>query len=159
MMTSLKKYHVKMYVKMLFMVFRNFLSQYCAKLINSSFKFPIQKKSVMGLISLQSRERLRGQNMTVGIMLTELTEFSDTLNYKPFFKHSIIYKLTNYFTRVFIVYICLNKIFCSKNCADFYIFWSAQKWHSTLLKVFYKVFIIRRLQGIRDSLATAAEIC
>ena len=48
------------------------------------FQVPYPEKSVMGLISLQSRERLRGQNMTVGIMLTELTEFSDTLNYKPF---------------------------------------------------------------------------
>ena len=36
------------------------------------------------------RQGLRGQNTSVGIGITELTQPSDTLNYKPFFKHCIL---------------------------------------------------------------------
>ena len=37
--------------------------------------------------TLNPRRRLRGQNISVGIWLIELTEPSDTLNFNPFFKH------------------------------------------------------------------------
>ena len=36
------------------------------------------------------RRRLRGQNTSVGIRLTEHTESSNTFNYKAFFKHCIL---------------------------------------------------------------------
>ena len=40
-----------------------------------------------GNATLTHRQRLRGQNTWAGIGLIELTEPSDTLNYKPFFKY------------------------------------------------------------------------
>ena len=43
-------------------------------------------------------QRLLCQSMTVGIGLNELTEFSDTLNYKAFFKHFILQTIFIYFS-------------------------------------------------------------
>ena len=46
---------------------------------------------MVGVISpLRPRQRLRGQNKSVGIGLIELTEPSNTWNYEPFFKHCIL---------------------------------------------------------------------
>ena len=55
----------------------------------------------------------------MGIELIELTEPSDTLNYKPFFKHCILQNILQVF--LFFIFVW-NKIFCSKNSAVFYIF-------------------------------------
>ena len=46
------------------------------------------------------RRRLRGQDTLVGIRLIELTEPSDTLKYKPFFRYCF-YKLFTNFYKVF----------------------------------------------------------
>ena len=46
---------------------------------------------MVGVISpLRPRQRLRGQNKSMGIGLIELTEPSDTWNCEPFFKHCIL---------------------------------------------------------------------
>ena len=42
-------------------------------------------------------QQLRDQNTSVGIELIELTEPSDTLNYKPFFKHCILQTILHVF--------------------------------------------------------------
>ena len=76
---------------------------------------------MMGIISLPPPvsdyvptpcKQASGQNILVGIGLIELTEPSDTLKYKPFFKHFIL----QIFLRAFLLLIFVwNKIFCSKN--------------------------------------------
>ena len=43
------------------------------------------------------RNQVQGQNTSVGIRLIELTELSDTLNCKPFFKHCILQKILHVF--------------------------------------------------------------
>ena len=50
--------------------------------------------------------------MLVGIELIELTEPSDTFNYKPFLKHCILQAILHLFLLFTFV---LNKAFCSKN--------------------------------------------
>ena len=65
------------------------------------------------------RQWLRGQNTSMGIRLIELTELSDTLNDKPFFKHCILQIILHILLLFIFV---LNKIFCSKNWAVSYIF-------------------------------------
>ena len=52
--------------------------------------------------------QLRGQNPLVGVRLIELTDHSYPLSYKPFVKKLYF---TNYFTRIFIVYICIEHNF------------------------------------------------
>ena len=53
-------------------------------------------------------QRLRIQNTSVEIELIELTETSDTLNYKPLFKHCILH--------VFLLFMFVwYKVFYSKN--------------------------------------------
>ena len=82
--------------------------------------------------------------MLVGIELIELTEPSDTLNYKPFFKHWILQNILHVF--LFFIF-AWSKIFCSKNSAVFYIFliWLCVAFVITVLKIlcfwcsFYKV--------------------
>ena len=49
--------------------------------------------------------QLRGQNPSLGVGSIELTDHSYTLSYKPFVK---ILHFTNYFTRIFIVYVCMK---------------------------------------------------
>ena len=62
---------------------------------------------------------LRDQNVSVGIGLIELTEPSDTLNYKPFFNHCILQTILHIFLLLIFLW---NIIFCFKNWAVFYIF-------------------------------------
>ena len=89
---------------------------------------------------------LRSQNTSMRICLIELTEPSDTLNYKPFFKHCILETILHVFLLFTFVW---NKIFCSKNWAVFYSFsiWFEVAFDVTVLKAvcfwssFYKVFI------------------
>ena len=50
--------------------------------------------------------------MSVGIGLIELTEPSNTLNYKSFFQHCILQTVLAIFLLFIFVW---NKIFCSKN--------------------------------------------
>ena len=73
--------------------------------------FSIQK-SVGGNFTRNPRQRLRGQNTSVGVRSTAFTEPSDTVNYKLFFK---LYCLQTILPVIFIVYICVDKIFYSKN--------------------------------------------
>ena len=56
--------------------------------------------------------KLQDQNTSVGVGLIKLVEPSDTLNYKPFFKHCILQTISHIFLLVIFVWI---KIFCSKN--------------------------------------------
>ena len=82
------------------------------------------QKNLMGIISLPSSvsdydptlcKRVSVQNTSVGIGLIELTESSDTLNYKPFFKECILKTILHVF---FIVYICVkqNLLFYKLSC-------------------------------------------
>ena len=66
-----------------------------------------------------SLKRLRVQSMSVVIRLIELTEPSDTLNYKPFFKYWILQTILHIFLLVILVW---SKVFCSKSWAVFFIF-------------------------------------
>ena len=84
----------------------------------------LARKNLMGIISLPSSvsgydptlcKRVSVQNTSVGIGLIELTESSDTLNYKPFFKECILKTILHVF---FIVYICVkqNLLFYKLSC-------------------------------------------
>ena len=79
-------------------------------------------------------QRLQIQNTSLGIGLIELSEHSDTLNYKPFFKNCILQTVLHIFLLFMFVW---NKTFCSKNWAVFYIFliWFVVAFGVTLLKV------------------------
>ena len=76
---------------------------------------------MMGIISLQPPvsnynptpcKRVKGQNTSMEIGLIELTEPSDTLNYKPFFKDCILQTILHVFSLFIFVW---NKILCPKN--------------------------------------------
>ena len=62
-----------------------------------------RKKYVGGNFTPTIRQRLRGQNTSMGIGLIEFTESSDTLNYKPCLKHWFLKTILHV---IFIVYIC-----------------------------------------------------
>ena len=80
------------FIKKCYVVFKKFLLLFwkflsclvCVpsfKSINNSSS--LSRKNLMGII-------LQGQNTLVSIGLIELTEPSDTLNYRSFFKHCIL---------------------------------------------------------------------
>ena len=79
---------------------------------------------------------LRNQNASVGIGLIELTVSSDTLNYKPFFKHCILKTILPVILLFIFVW---NEIIFSKNQTVFYIFfiWFGVSFGVTVLKVLY----------------------
>ena len=79
------------------------------KSINSSSLS--RKKYGGGNFSPPPRQRLQGQSTSVGIGLTELTEPSDTLNYKLFFKHCILQTVLHGF---YCLYLCGTKSFVLK---------------------------------------------
>ena len=85
----------------------------CVPSFKSINKSPLYKKNYDGDNSPPNQcKRLRGQNTSVGIGLIELTEPSDTLNFKLFFKHCILQTILH----LFLLFIFMwNKIFCSKN--------------------------------------------
>ena len=150
-----EKYHIFKRFFLLFLeVFKLF--SLCIKSINSS---SISKKKIDGNNFIPTpRKWLRGQNTSVGIRLTELTETFDTWHYKLFVKHCILQTIL----QVFSLYIFMwSKIFCSKNWAVFYIFldWFGLAFGVTVLKVmcFWCPFL--RLLGIKISLATADINC
>ena len=70
-----------------------------------------------------------GQNTSVGIGLIELTEPSDTLNYKPFFKHCILETILHIFSLLTFVW---NKIFVLKTELYFTFSLFDLDWHSVL---------------------------
>ena len=57
------------------------------------------------------RKRLRGQNTSVGIWLIELTEPSETLDYKTF-SNIIFYR--RFYTYFYCLYLCGTKYFVRK---------------------------------------------
>ena len=66
----------------------------------------------MDNFTFDPRKQLPDQNMSVGIGLMEVTEPSDTLNYKSCFKFCILQTIL----RIFLFFIFeWNKISCSKN--------------------------------------------
>ena len=79
------------------------------KSTNSSL--PSKKKYGRGNFVPNPRHRLRGQNTLVEIGLIELIGSSDTLNYRPLFKHCILQTVLHVFLLFIFVW---NKIFCSK---------------------------------------------
>ena len=95
----------------------------------------------------------------MGIGLIELTEPSNILNYKPFFKHCILQNILQYF---YCLYLRGTKSTVLKTEQYFtsFLIWFGLAFDVTVLKVIYvsgRRFI--RLKGIRDSLATADIIC
>ena len=104
-----KKYHV--YSKGFYCFFESYLVRVPSfKSINSS---SLSRKKYDGdNFTPTSRKGLRGQNTSVGLGLVELTEPSDILNYKPFFKHYILQTILHLFLLFIFVW---KKIFCSKN--------------------------------------------
>ena len=83
---------------------------------NSSF---LSKKSMMrGNFTLDPRQRLQCQIISVGIGLIELTKPSDTLNYKAFFKSCISQSILHLFVLFTLVW---NEIFFSKNRAVLFV--------------------------------------
>ena len=121
-----KKYHV-IFKKFLLVFWK--ISSYLVcvasfKSINSSSLS--RKKYDGGNFTPSPRQRLQGQNTSVGIMLTELTEPSDTLKYKPFSKHCILQTILNKF---FFLYLCGTKSFVLKTQLYFILFWFGLWWH------------------------------
>ena len=94
------------------------------------------------------RKRLQGQNTSVGIGLIELNEPSDTLNYRPFFKHCILQTVLHIF---FCLHLCGTKSFVLKTklyfTFFFFLIWFGLAFVVTVLKVlcFWCSFI--RLKG------------
>ena len=89
---------------------------------------------------------LRDQNVSVGIVLIQLTEPSDTLNCKPFFNHCILQTILHIFLLLLFLW---NIIFCFKNWALFYIFLILLQMvvSVTVLKILWFWFF---LQGYRE---------
>ena len=104
MMTSVKI--ITSYSRSCYFFFENFKVTYiCVKFqvnINSSSLY--RKKYDGDNFTLTPRKRLRDQSMLVGNGLIELTEPSDTLDNKRFFKHCILQ-----FTLIFSAYICVKQ--------------------------------------------------
>ena len=87
----IKKCHV--IFKKLLLLFWKFLNYLvCVPSFKSYFK-----KYGGDNFTLTPYKWLRGQNTLVGIGLIELTEVSDTLNYKPFFKYYILQTILHVF--------------------------------------------------------------
>ena len=76
------------------------------KSINSSSKY-----SNGNNFSPTPRKRLQDQNTSVGMWLIEITEPSDTLNYRSFFRHCILPTVLHVF---FCLYMCETKHFVLK---------------------------------------------
>ena len=77
----------------------------CAKFqVNINSSSLSRKKYDGDNFTLTPRKRLRDQSMLVGNGLIELTEPSDTLDNKRFFKHCILQ-----FTLIFSAYICVKQ--------------------------------------------------
>ena len=99
-------------------------------------------------------QRLRGQNRSAGIGLIEFSLPSDTLNYKPYFKHSILRTIL----RVFLLFIFVwSKIFSSKNWAVFYVslICCGVAFGVTVLRFSVTGARCKKLQGITDFFAKA----
>ena len=114
-----EKYHV--IFKKFSLLFLNILNYLIClpsfKSINSS---SLSRKKYDGdNFTPTTRNRLRGQNMPVGIRLIELTEPSGTLNYKSFFKHCILQTILHVFLLFIFVW---NKIFILKTELYFVVF-------------------------------------
>ena len=78
---------------------------------SQSIAVPYLEKSMVGEVSPPSPcQRLRGQNTLVGIELIDFIEPSDTLNYKPFFKHCILQTILNVFLLFIFVRIKTDRI-------------------------------------------------
>ena len=84
----------------------------CAKFQVNRYQFSIQKW-------IDSRQRSRGQNTPVGIGLTEITELSDILNYKPFFK---LNNLNNAFYKLFYMHFKCVYLLGTKSFFPFFTF-------------------------------------
>ena len=67
---------------------------------------------VLTTVSLSPQSEITRSKYFGGIELIELTEASDTLNYKPVFKHCILHIVL--FVFLLFIYVW-NKIFCPKN--------------------------------------------
>ena len=117
---------------------------------------------------------LKGQNTSVGIELIELTEPSDTLNYKSIIKNCFSRTILHVFLLFVFVW---NKIFCPKNWAVFYLLllllllwllsfllllllllfiWVGIRYYSAKCSVFSGTLFIKT-KGIRDSLTTVTK--
>ena len=125
-----------------FKVFK--LRSMCVKLQVNQQHFSIQEKVCWRLFYPHSHNRqwLWGQNTPVGIRLIELTQSSDTLNYKPVFKQCILQIILHIF--VLFIFLC-NKIFFSRNWALFYIIfdlvWGGIRCYSIEGSVFLALFV------------------
>ena len=122
-----KKCHV--IFKKVLLLFWKFLSYLvCVRSFKSIYCSFLSRKKYGNNFTRTPRKRLRGQNTLVGIGLIELIKSSDTLNYKPFFKHFLKNILHIFLLLVFM----WNKIFCFKNWAVFYSSLFGLGWHSVL---------------------------
>ena len=112
----------------------------CGKSLNSSSL----SRSMMVVISLPPpHQQLQPQNMLVRTGLIELTEPSETLKYKSFFKHCILQTILDVFVLFTFVW---YKIFCFKKWTVFYVslIWFGLAFDVTLLKVYinlYKLYL------------------
>ena len=159
MMTSLKI--IKAYSNVFafcFLLFWKFLNYLVCVPSSKSIKNSSlsRRKYDRGNFTLIPHQLLRGQNMSMGIGLIELSEPSDTLKYKPSFKNCLLQAIFNALLLFIFVW---NKIFCSKNWALFYIFfdlvWSSIRCYSIKDSVFQVLLLI----VIMNSLAIADIIC
>ena len=101
-------------------------------------------RSMMVVISLPPpHQQLQPQNMLVGTGFIELTEPSETLKYKSFFKHCILQTILDVFVLFTSVW---YKIFCFKKWTVFYVslIWFGLAFDVPLLKVYinlYKLYL------------------
>ena len=115
--------------KSFYCLFERFLSYLMCvpsvKSLNSSF---LSRKKCNGdNVTPNPCKQLWGQNTLVGVWLIELTEPSNPLHYKPFFKHCILHTILHVFL---LLYLCETKSFVLKT--EQYFFWFGLVWHSVL---------------------------
>ena len=137
MMTSVKNVKMSRHIENVFITFLKVFTLFsmCAKFQVNKYWFSIQKKIWWGYFNSNPCKVLRGQNALLRIGLIYITESSDTLNYKPFFKHSILQTILHVLLLFIFVW---NKISCSENWAVFLHFLFSLGWHSVLqYKRFY----------------------
>ena len=97
-MTSVK---ISRHIQKLFLLFLNFLSYLeCMPSFQLIHSNSVSRKKYDGVIlfpSSISNYEIKLRDVSVGIELIKLTQPSDTLNYKPFFKHCILQTILHVF--------------------------------------------------------------
>ena len=105
----------------------------CAKFQVNKQQFSLSKENDRDNFTPTIHKQFQGQNTSVGIELIELTDPSDTLNHRPFFKHYILQTVLHV---LFCFYLCETKPFVLKTELYLYfLIWFELTFSVTVLNV------------------------